>query len=140
MQLVNEQIGTENMKRRVELESRRKRMLAKMKRAMWKDYAEAQRMGYDWTARRAKWEAQLKELQSLTDDRSVPAEPSHASLPNNQRFQNSHADQKLQNDELYAEAMKGLSQLADVDVTSSTDDESDPDADLDWFQVLLLLV
>lgn len=51
--MVNEQIGIENMKRRVDLESKRQRMMSRVTRGMWDDYAECQRMGYDWTSRRA---------------------------------------------------------------------------------------
>ncbi len=138
--MVNEQIGTENLKRRVDLENRRQRMLSKIKTAMWADHAECQRMGYDWMARRAKWEAQLKELQALRGDHSAPrVPPTQTPKPlvwSDQGWRGHTTDKKLRNDDLYAQAMSRLDQLEEEQVPAG-DSESgeDQEAVFDWFKV-----
>jgi len=136
VQMVNEQIGTENMKRRVDLEARRQRKMAKVQKAMWADHAECLRMGYDWTARRAKWESELKELQSMREDHSAPQlAPIQTPRPRGRSSPNSRA--MLCNDEVYQQALSKLDALEedalpDVDLES---DEEAPAAVVDWFKV-----
>lgn len=64
VQLVNEQVGAENMKRRIENEHKRQRRLVQTQKKMWDSFAECQRNGYDWEARRATFESQLNEIQA----------------------------------------------------------------------------
>lgn len=147
LQMVNEQIGTENMKRRVDLEHRRQRVMSKLTRAMWDDYAECQRMGYDWTPRRAKWESDLKELASLREDQSAPRlEPSETPKPlgwGSHHWKGSVTNQRLPNDELYIQALTRLGELEDG-AGPSSDPHAPPEINdrpalTDWFKVLLPL-
>ena len=141
LQLVNEQIGTENMKRRVELESKRQRMLSRMTRAMWADHTECQRLGYDWTARRAKWESQLKELQTLRDIVRVPRLDTQMPMGSGRQYRRLiAADDKLPNDELYVQALDRLEQLQNKAEASGQalvqDEEKDrSESVLEWFKV-----
>ena len=139
VQLVNEQIGTENMKRRVDLEARRQRKMAQVQKAMWADHAECLRMGYDWTARRAKWESELKELQSLREDHSRPQlPPIQTSRPLARgKIGSPPTRAMLRNDEMYEQGLSKLDALEedalpDVDLEPG---EEAPAAVLDWFKV-----
>lgn len=139
--MVNEQIGTENMKRRVDLEHRRQRVMSKLTRAMWDDYAECQRMGYDWTPRRAKWESDLKELAALRGDQSAPRlEPTETPKPlgwGTHHWKGSVTNTRLPNDDLYIQALARLGELEDaagpIDPHAPLESDSNPD----WFKVLL---
>ena len=136
------------MKRRVELESKRQRMLSKMTRAMWADYAECERLGYDWTARRAKWESQLKELQSLRENIRVPRIDTQMPMGSgrNHRRLLSGSD-KLPNDELYSQALdrleklQGQAEASSQAVNNDTGDVIEGEAKdksesvLEWFKV-----
>ena len=88
LQMVNEQIGTENMKRRVDIEHRRQRKLAKVQEKMWNDFADCQANGYDWAPRRAQYESQLNDIQAqksiFVPDEVDAAEPDHLSGINRQ--------------------------------------------------------
>lgn len=137
--LVNEQIGTENMKRRVDLEARRQRKMAQVQKAMWADHAECLRMGYDWTARRAKWESELKELQSLREDHSRPQlPPIQTSRPLARgKIGSPPTRAMLRNDEMYEQGLSKLDALEedalpDVDLEPG---EEAPAAVIDWFKV-----
>ncbi|KAL3133849.1 hypothetical protein ABBQ32_008318 [Trebouxia sp. C0010 RCD-2024] len=137
--MVNEQIGTENMKRRVDLEHRRQRVMSKLTRAMWDDYAECQRMGYDWTPRRAKWESDLKELAALRGDQSAPRlEPTETPKPlgwGTHHWKGSVTNTRLPNDDLYIQALARLGELEDaagpIDPHAPLESDSNPD----WFKV-----
>ena len=143
--MVNEQIGTENMKRRVDLEHKRQRVMSKITRAMWDDYSECQRMGYDWTSRRAKWEARLTELQSLRGAKNVPRldpnETPKALGWGPHHWKGTVTDEKLPNDELYAQALARLNNLEEAALPSSSEGQAQPEisdkpAMMDWFKVL----
>lgn len=78
--MVNEQIGAENMKRRVEVEHKRQRRLGTLQQKMWKDFTYCQKNGYDWEPRRAQFESQLNDIQAqehihVRDDDSDMAMP-----------------------------------------------------------------
>ena len=143
--MVNEQIGIENMKRRVDLEHRRQRVYSKLTRAMWAEHEECTQMGYDWAPRRAKWEARLKELHSLRGDKSVPRlDPSETPKPlgwGTHHWKGSVTDQKLPNDELYSQACAHLAALeATAGPPSSSsaeasEAEGEVSAQPDWFKV-----
>lgn len=139
VQMVNEQIGTENMKRRVDLEARRQRKMAKVQKAMWADHAECLRMGYDWTARRAKWESELKELQSMREDHSGHQQaPTQTSRPLSRgKLGSPPTRAMLRNDEMYQQGLSKLDALEedalpDVDLKPG---EEAPAAVMDWFKV-----
>ncbi|DBB17271.1 TPA: hypothetical protein ACH3X3_014319 [Trebouxia sp. C0006] len=137
--MVNEQIGTENMKRRVDLEARRQRKMAKVQQAMWADHAECLRMGYDWTARRAKWESELKELQSMREDHSGPElAPTQTSRPLARgKIGSPPTRAMLRNDEMYQQGLSKLDALEEdalPEVVMEPGDEAPP-AVMDWFKV-----
>ena len=117
MQMVNEQIGTESMKRRVDLENQRQRQMMKMTEAMWADYRNCQKMGYDWTPRRAKWESHLKELQALRNLYTGPRalmRPTQTPKPIGMSEASTRSQRKsrqLRNDDLYSQAMAKLKKL-----------------------------
>ena len=139
VQMVNEQIGTENMKRRVDLEARRQRKMAKVQKAMWADHAECLRMGYDWTARRAKWESELKELQSMREDHSAPQlAPIQTSRPLARgKIGSPPTKAMLRNDEMYQQGLSKLDALEEdalPDVAMEPGEEAPP-AVMDWFKV-----
>ncbi len=137
--MVNEQIGTENMKRRVDLEARRQRKMAKVQKAMWADHAECLRMGYDWTARRAKWESELKELQSMREDHSGPQlAPIQTSRPLARgKIGSPPTRAMLRNDEMYQQGLSKLDALEEdalPEVVMEPGEEAPP-AVMDWFKV-----
>ena len=136
LQMVNEQIGTENMKRRVDLEQKRQRKMSKLKTKMWADYEECERMGYDWTARRAKWESELKELQALRDEHRGPGlDPIQTPKPH--IYSTTGRTRDLNNDDLYAQAVSGLDELEEdaVPIAQGEDDADAEAAVLEWFKV-----
>lgn len=130
--MVNQQIVTENIKRRVDLEARRQRKLAKMQKAMWADHAECIRMGYDWAARRAIWESELTELQAMRPTRFEPKlAPIRTPTP---KAGSGLGKGKLGNDDIYAQALSKLDVLEDGDLPA-TDLESDDEAATNWYKV-----
>ena len=130
--MVNQQIVTENIKRRVDLEARRQRKLAKVQKAMWADHAECIRMGYDWAARRAIWESELTELQAMRPFRSEPRlAPIRTPTP---RAGSGLAKGKLGNNDIYAQALSKLDMLEDGDLPA-TDLDSDEEAATNWYKV-----
>lgn len=130
LQMVNEQIGIENMKRRVDLEHRRQRVYSKLTRAMWAEHDECVRMGNDWAPRRAKWEAHLKDLHSLRGDKNVPRlNPNETPKPlgwGPHHWKGTVTDQKLPNDELYSQACARLDSLEEAAGSSSPSSSSEP--------------
>ena len=148
LQMVNEQIGIENMKRRVDLEHRRQRAYSKLTRAMWAEHDECIRMEHDWTPRRAKWEALLKELHSLRGDKNVPRlDPNETPKPlgwGPHHWKGTVIDQKLPNDELYSLACARLATLEAAagppsSASSSSFEPGQAQAEVseqpDWFKV-----
>ena len=141
--MINEQIGVENMKRRVDLEHRRQRKLGKVQQKMWEDFAECQRMGYEWEPRRAQYESRLNDLQALKhiwvpeadDEEGLFDEDAVADEPSGVNLQ--FPAEKLR-DTVFAKAAELASNSLLTD--ASQQQHRDPNepaymAMLDWFKV-----